>query len=125
MLRLAPRSIPMRALLLITVLSCVADSAASWYQLGTWSGDGTKQTPSFATTQREWRVRWTVKRTNPQIAVSAFSGTVMDAKNDAPISTFSDSKDGESYVRPAAGNYYLRLAGVNATWTVTAEEMRE
>jgi hypothetical protein len=111
---------------LIALLITASMTAASWYSLGTWNGDGTKQTPSFMTTQREWRIRWTVKATDPKFAnLTAFNGIVMDAKDDSPISTFSDSKDGESYVRAPSGRYYIRASGVNATWTVTAEEMRE
>ena len=96
-------------------------AAAEWTALGTWSGTGAKQTPSFTTTQREWRVRWTVTKANPQLTTSLVSITVMDGK-DALVTTMSDSQDGESYVRAASGSYYLQIAGVNAKWTVTAEE---
>jgi hypothetical protein len=69
----------MRASLIALALICAPVIGASWYCLGTWNGDGAKQTPSFTTTQREWRVRWTVKAADPKFAnLSRFNGTVMD-----------------------------------------------
>lgn len=35
-----------------------AAQAAEWRSIKTWTGDGIKETESFATASREWRISW-------------------------------------------------------------------
>jgi hypothetical protein len=99
-------------------------SATTWTPIASWSGEGTKETETFTITQREWRVTWTAKLSNPKMPVRVFSVAVYDAKTDVPVSQLmpgDKESAGESYVR-GAGRYYLKIASGNAAWTVRVEE---
>jgi hypothetical protein len=97
--------------------------AATWTPIGSWTGEGTKETETFMVTAREWRVTWTAKKKNPTLPVRVFAIAVYNAANDTPVSSINPGDAeaaGESYVR-GAGRYYLKIAAGNAAWTVRAE----
>ncbi|MEQ1871802.1 MAG: hypothetical protein ABL961_17430 [Vicinamibacterales bacterium] len=103
--------------------------AQSWTPVGTWSGSGqtAKETESFTTTKREWRVRWTATTNSERAILRDLHATVHSAEDGRQVSEFIAGRTetaGESYVRGPAGRYYLKIASVNVTWTVTAEEVR-
>lgn len=108
--------------LLLTVAASL--SAATWSPLGTWQGTGgAKETETFTTTQKEWRVRWTA---TPTASPRLFSVTVRaaDTRDVVSIISAGEEPSGESYVRGPAGKYYVSIATVNAKWTLVAEESR-
>lgn len=97
------------------VLALTALLLAETFTLGTWSGDGSKDTETFSTTKAEWRVTWTTTK---------FLGIVVkSAETNKPVATASGSENGTSMVRVPAGKYYLSISG-SAKWTVTADEQR-
>ena len=108
-------------ILICALIASASLTAASWHELGKWSGDGTKNTETFATSQREWRIRWALDETGPR---TIFDIAVRSAADDSLVSTANGKSSGETIVRAPVGRYYLRVAGANVKWTVTAEEQQ-
>ena len=117
MLRFAKRTV-IHVVLALVLLGATVYATSEWTSLGTWSGDGTKETESFTTTQKEWRVRWSQKGEGGFLAI-----TVMNAKDDI-VGNAGSSSSGESYVRTPPGKHYLKIASAGNHWTITAEEQR-
>lgn len=115
----------MRVLCLLLMTATLA--ASDWSPIAKWSGSGTKETETFATPAKEWRIRWTadpIDRTFAGSGVKSFSVQVLKDGSDLPVSTLSAGKDetsGESYVR-GAGSYHLKITAVNAKWSLIAEQ---
>jgi hypothetical protein len=102
--------------------SAVAQSA-DWKTIAQWSGAGTKDTETFRTTGREWRVSWKAKPTGSVGALSA----VVHSTDGKIVSSFSSGRmDGPkqdvSYVRAPAGDHYLSISGTNAEWSIAVEQ---
>jgi hypothetical protein len=103
-----------------------APAAAQWREIASWSGSGMKQTESFRTASREWRVHW-------QTANEPFPGAgilqimVYSAESDSLI-TLAANKQGTgkdtSYVRAPPGLYYLMFNSGNVDWSVRVEDQR-
>jgi len=97
-----------------------------WQTVADWSGSGIKQTESFTTASREWRIYWKTKN-------EAFAGAgllqimVYQADNDALI-TLAANKQGTgsdvTYVRAKPGRYYLAINSANVEWVVRVEDQR-
>jgi hypothetical protein len=103
-----------------------AAPAATWTTIASWSGSGIKETESFVTQTREWRISW--RTTNePSPRASLLQIFVHDASNNRMVSLAANQQglgQDTSYVRSAPGRHYLKINSANADWTVTAEELR-
>jgi hypothetical protein len=100
--------------------------AATWTNIASGSGRGIKETESFVTQTREWRISW--RTTNePSPRASIIQIFVHDADDDRMVSLAANQQglaQDTSYVRSAPGRHYLKINSANADWTVTAEELR-
>jgi hypothetical protein len=103
-----------------------AARATTWHRVATWDGSGIKQTETFETKTREWRVTWAT--TNEVMAgAGIFQVMVHDAETQALV-TLAANKQGvgkdTSTVRTSPGRYYLTINSANLDWTVTVDEAR-
>ena len=111
-----------RTLTVLAALSlAVVVAAAEWTATKSWTGAGLKQTESFTTTTREWRLRWNVEPINPNVSLRRIAITVFSDQDKIVSTADSSEAQGESYVR-GVGTYYLQISGVNVKWTVAVEE---
>lgn len=111
--------------LILAVVVPVLSQEPKWVQLAKWSGSGMKETETFSTTQREWRISWELKA---QASVGGtFYVSVHRASDEELVSRLS-GKPGAgkeaSYVRTTPGKYYLKVNSANVEWTIIAEEQR-
>jgi hypothetical protein len=93
-------------------------AAATWHQLGEWSGTGTKQTEGFAPTSREVRISWDSKSNLFQIFVHR-------ASDDFPVEVAANTQEqgtGSTLVR-LRGEHYLKINSVGK-WAVKVEDKR-
>jgi hypothetical protein len=99
--------------------------SAQWTTVKTWSGSGMKETETFTTTNREWRIKWTTSN-EPFANVGLIQLFVYDG--DGTMVTLAANKQGPgsdvSYVRSAPGKHYLMINSANIDWDVTVEEER-
>jgi len=112
---------------MLSLVFLIALQASTWTSIGSWSGQGIKETESFNATQREWRLTWTAKSIDSGLNMRSFGFSVYSAKDDRPVSTVSGGPtetSGESFVR-GAGRFYLKITSVNAAWTIKAEERKQ
>jgi hypothetical protein len=109
----------MRTLALLLLTTTLSTQTSDWKAIKSWSGDGISETESFATTAREWRLRWTAK--NTRTVPGTFSVSVHDAETDKLVSTATGLGSQESYVR-GKGRFYLKINAALVAWTVSAEE---
>lgn len=94
--------------------------------LGDWNGNGIRQTDTFTTSTREWRLRWTASN-EAMRGASILQIMVHDAGTDALVTLAANQQgvgSGDSVVRAPAGDYYLSINSGNVDWTVRAEETR-
>ena len=102
-----------------------APAGKQWTSIASWSGSGIKETETFVTSSREWRVRWQARN-------EAFAGAgllqIMVYTGDGGLVTLAANKQGTgsdiSYVRSARGRHYLTMNSANVDWEVTVEEQR-
>jgi hypothetical protein len=97
----------------------------TWQTIATWSGSGMKETETFTTRTREWRIQWQSRR-EPFPNAGLLQIFVHDA--DGGVVSLAANKQGPgkdvSYVRAPAGPHYLMINSANIDWTVTVEERR-
>lgn len=95
---------------------------ASWRMLAEWSGSGMKQTETFTTPSREWRIKW---RTSNEPFPNAGILQIFVHNADGAMVTLAANKQGpgadESYVRSPPGPHYLMINSGNIDWKVTVE----
>jgi hypothetical protein len=92
-------------------------------KLGSWTGSGSKDTDTFMTTAREWRIYWVMKPTST--VGGLVTVTVKNADTDETVArvssgTLSETGGDSSVVRTPPGRYYLSINSANATWLVSA-----
>jgi hypothetical protein len=101
------------------------EPANDWRLVKEWSGSGIKETETFTTTSREWRIRWH-SANEPFANASILQIHVYNGRG--ALVTLAANKQGTgadtSYVRSPAGSHYLAIVGANSTWTVIVEEKR-
>lgn len=116
------------AMILLVVLGTAEwVAAADWRTVGVWEGTGVKNTETFETASREWRVIWRAA-TGDLPGGSALSITARHADNGRLVSIVGSQRGAgtdTSYVRSSPGGYYLEVVGVNVSWTVTVQDQRE
>lgn len=100
--------------------------ATEWQTVQDWAGSGIKQTESFTTASREWRIYWKTK--NEAFAgAGIFQVMVHQAGNDALV-TLAANKQGTgsdvTYVRAPPGRYYLTINSGNVDWLVRVEDQQ-
>lgn len=102
-----------------------AQKPPEWVQIASWSGSGMKETETFTTTNREWRIHW---RTSNEAFAGAGIFQVFVYNGDGGMVTLAANVQGArsdvSYVRAPAGPHYLMINSGNVDWTVTVEERR-
>jgi len=100
--------------------------APEWTRIASWDGSGIKDTESFETTSREWRVSWKTSR-------EAFAGAgilqlYVHNADDGGLVSLAANKQGAgedvSYVRTKPGRYYVKINSANVDWSVSIEEHR-
>ena len=95
-------------------------AAPSWTEVASWTGSGIKETETFQTNSREWRITWELRDPNGMLAVIAY-----EDGNPMPHVAVNQSGVGKdvSYVRTAPGPHYLNINGIG-DWSVTVEDQR-
>jgi hypothetical protein len=109
-----------------TVATPAAQPASqTWTSVASWSGNGIKETESFVTSSREWRVQWQA-RNEPFAGAGILQIMVYDGSG--TLVTLAANKQGTgsdvSYVRSTPGRHYLMINSGNVDWDVTVEEQR-
>jgi hypothetical protein len=98
-----------------------SSSARAWREVRSWEGNGIKDTESFETTSREWRVRWEALDDGGILQIYVHSG-------DGDLVSLAANRSGAgsdtSYVRSAPGVHYLSINSANTDWRIVAEEPR-
>lgn len=95
---------------------------AGWRSLKSWSGTGTKQTESFDTASREWRINWSMS--DPALPGAGILQIFVYDQNDKLVSLAANTTQptsDTSYVR-GKGNYHLMINSGNCKWRVTVED---
>ena len=94
---------------------------ADWHQVGSWAGEGTKETQTFTIRNREWRVGWKARLT---YTAGLLSIGVYDDTDNLVSTITSGPKGGNdvSYVRSKPGKYYLKITAANVEWQVIVED---
>lgn len=114
----------LRTLLFATLLCITSAFALSWQRVRTFSGTSTKETESFETASREWRIGW---RAQPTADASYFGVSVHDAADDRQVALVANTAAGGgdmSYVRARPGKYYLKINAANISYAVVIEDQR-
>jgi len=98
------------------------DRAAGWRTIASWRGSGIKNTESFTTTAREWRIKWNTGSSGPfggilQIYVYDSDGGLVNVAANA-----TSSGSDVSYVRARPGRYNLTINSTNDNWSVMVEQ---
>ena len=101
-------------------------SARTWSTTAEWDGRGVKETESFATHGREWRVRWRTSNEPFKGAgiMQLFVYRAEDGDLEFVVANLQGKGAGESYVQAEPGSHYLLINSENLDWTVTVEERR-
>jgi hypothetical protein len=103
-----------------------APESLEWQTVVDWAGSGIKQTESFTTGSREWRIYW--KSGNEALpGAGLLQLTVHQADSDAVVSVAANRQGAGSdvsYVRAPAGRYYLAINSANLDWLVRVEDQR-
>lgn len=99
--------------------------APQWTEVASWRGSGIKETESFVTVNREWRIRW--QSANEPFANAGILQLFVHNEAGQMVS-LAANKQGPgqdvSYVRAPPGRYYLKINSANIDWNVTVEEQR-
>jgi hypothetical protein len=112
-------------LCLVLLTATLGAQEPPWKAIKSWNGSSDiKETESFTTTEREWRIKWTAKTNSETAIVRDFGAYVHSSADDKLVSQFKAGRTqtyGESYVR-GTGSFYLKIGSFNVTWTITVEE---
>lgn len=96
-----------------------------WTRVASWSGSGIKDTETFTTTQREWRINW---RTQKEPFQGAGILQIYVHNEDGALVNLAANAQGVradvSYVRAPPGRYYLKLNSANVEYSIDVEEQR-
>lgn len=93
-----------------------SQSSSGWKTLGSWKGNGTKNTESFKTSKGEWRLAW---KSSAFLSVQVYD--VNRKLVGIPVSSTTGGAD-TSFVRAPAGSFYLEIQTISGNWEVAAEE---
>jgi carboxylesterase type B len=100
--------------------------APEWQTIADWFGSGIKQTESFSTGSREWRIYWRTKNaSSPRAGVLQIF--VHRTDTDAVVATAANVQGAGSdvsYVRAPIGRFYLSINSANVNWLVRVEDKR-
>jgi hypothetical protein len=99
-------------------------SGTAWRTLGTWSGDGSRQTDSFDVATGALRIRWeTSHETTP--GAGRFKVSLHSAISGRPLQTVIDARGTNSDVAHFEDDprvSYLVIESTAVDWRVTVEE---
>lgn len=91
--------------------------AASWHTVATFSGQSTKNTPSFTIRGSQWRVSW---QENGDTIFGATAESPDGSGDFCPIANTGNSGSDTSYCY-TPGTYYITVNTANS-WTMTVED---
>ena len=101
-----------------------AKAGVFWRPLGTWSGRGNTQTPSFTSDSGSLRVRWeTHGETSPN--TGEFRLTAQSAISGRPIKVAVDQHGagrGTGYVDDDPHVFYMLVESANLDWSFSVDE---
>jgi hypothetical protein len=122
------------ALLLFLTIACGRQSSPAdskpevfWRPLGSWSGRGNTQTPSFTSDSGSLRVRWQTRSETPGGTDEAgtFRLTAQSAISGRPIAVAVDARgagQGMAYVNDDPHVFYMLVESANLDWSFSVEE---
>jgi len=96
-----------------------------WTEVASWRGSGIKDTETFTTSNREWRIRWhSENEPFPKAGILQ----IFVYRPDGEMVNLAANKQGPgddvSYIRAAPGPFYLKINSGNIDWDITVEEQR-
>ncbi|MBK9240780.1 MAG: hypothetical protein IPL75_11060 [Acidobacteria bacterium] len=108
-----------------TAPTAVPRPEPTWQTLKEWKGSGIKDTESFTTQTREWRVTWST-HSEPFPGAGVFQIFVHNDRDELVnlAANVTGVKSDNSIVRGPAGRYYLKINSGNVSWSVKVEELR-
>ena len=125
------------ALLLLLTTACSRQSSPAaekpevfWRPLGSWSGRGNTQTPSFTSDSGSLRVRWRTRNDatggpgGPD-GTETFRLTAQSAISGRPIAVAVDARgagSGVAYVNDDPHVFYMLVESANLDWSFSVEE---
>jgi hypothetical protein len=95
-----------------------------WRPLGTWSGRGSTQTPSFTSDSGSLRVRWATRNEAPDGA-GTFRLTAQSAISGRPVKVAVDARgsgQGMAYVNDDPHVFYMLVESANLDWSFSVDE---
>lgn len=107
-------------------VSPAAQQVVAWRAVGSWSGDGSRQTESFRSESGALRLRWTTRAaagaaSGSQVfkvtAHSAISGRLLEQAVD-----HTGAGSGIAYVNQDPHVFYLMVESGGLEWSLSAEE---
>ncbi len=112
--------------LVVTIEEAEDPPPTDWVVVGRWKGTGSRTTETFYVEAREWRVKWSLRDTEPGRDFDPWvSIRIRDSEDRRVDSVMSDDLWGVSYVHHGPGRYFLRITGgIYTEWEVTAEVRR-
>jgi hypothetical protein len=98
-----------------------------WRPLGSWSGRGNTQTPSFTSDSGSLRVRWQTRNETPgdNDGAATFRLTAQSAISGRPIAVAVDARgagQGMAYVNDDPHVFYMLVESANLDWSFSVEE---
>jgi ABC-type glycerol-3-phosphate transport system substrate-binding protein len=98
-----------------------------WRPLGSWSGHGNTQTPSFTSDSGSLRVRWQTRDVPPGAPDGAgtFRLTAQSAISGRPIAVAVDARgagQGMAYVNDDPHVFYMLVESANLDWSFSVDE---
>ncbi len=95
-----------------------------WRPLGTWSGRGNTQTPSFTSDGGSLRVHWQTRNETPEGA-GTFRLTAQSAISGRPIAVAVDARgagQGMAFVNDDPHVFYILVESANLDWSFSVDE---
>ncbi len=106
--------------------AATTSQAPEWQTIADWFGSGIKQTESFSTGSRQWRIYWRTKNASSRRA-GVLQIFVHRTDTDAVVATAANVQGAGSdvsYVRAPIGRFYLSINSANVNWLVRVEDQR-
>ena len=104
--------------------SVSTNSAATWHSIANFTGTGDKNTPSFQTQGKKFKVKMKATATNPQYAVMNFfaypEGETRSYVGQGDFGDFNQTTVSDEFeVTASPGNYYLKIISANLkNWNI-------
>jgi len=100
-----------------------------WTKVYSFSGNGTKKSPSFELSGNEARIKYSYKA-DGNVGMGMFAVYVVDEGEDImktggfpEIMSQAENEESESAIQKSEGRYYLNV-NASGNWTITIEELK-